>query len=72
MRKKILFCTVLLLITSGCAQTTNRRPVSTSDVLFGIGEAVLDMFSESEIDQWRRVNRENLNDRRQWQAENSS
>ena len=71
MLKKVVLCTALILITSGCAHTTNRRAISTGDILCKIGESVCDMFSESEIDHWRRTNRKNLNSRRQWQAENS-
>ncbi len=72
MIRNTLLCVTILLFTSGCAQTSNRKPVYAGDVLFGIGEAVLDMFDESEIDRWRRVNRDNLNRRRQWQADNSA
>ena len=73
MIKKSLFCAALLLLfTFGCAQTSKRKPVSAGNVLIGIGVAVLDMFDESEIDSWRRENRESLNRRRQWQADNAA
>ena len=72
MIKKALICTALLLFTSGCAPKSNRKPVSVGDVLFRIGEAILDSFDESEVERWRRENREILHRRREWQAANST
>ena len=69
MRKTILICITLVLLTSGCA---NRRPVSAGDVFAGIGEAILSQFSESETDRWRRVNTETYNRRQQSKADNGS
>ena len=71
MRTSVLVLSTLLLLASGCARTTNRQPVTVGNALECIGETVIDMFCESELESWRRVNRENLERRRQWQAENS-
>ncbi len=68
--------TVLLLVSvllvSGCAVHRKREPTTPSEVVWGVAEAMVNVFCPDDSDPYRTENLKRLEKRRQWQRENLS